>query len=152
MVAKAEHLEKGENPRFVVTSWSAEEWPASALYEQPYCAHGDMENRIKEQLMLFADRTGTAYLRSNQLRLYFSSVAYVLLQMLRRRGLEGTELAKAQCATIRLKLLKIGALIRISVRKVWVSPAGGYPMSRGFGKFMKSCSFGMHSLLQDEFL
>lgn len=127
VVAKAEHLEKGENPRFVVTSLTAEEWPAQALYEQLYCARGDMENRIKEQLMLFADRTSTAYLRSNQLRLYFSSVAYVLLQMLRRLGLQGTELAKAQCATIRLKLLKIGALVRISVRKVWVSLAGGYP-------------------------
>jgi hypothetical protein len=127
VVAKAEHLEKGENPRFVVTSLTAEEWPAPALYEELYCARGEMENRIKEQLMLFADRTSTAYLRSNQLRLYFSSVAYVLLQMLRRLGLAGTELAKAQCATIRLKLLKIGALIRISVRKVWVSLAGGYP-------------------------
>ncbi len=127
VVAKAEHLEKGENPRFVVTSLCREEWPAPALYEQRYCARGDMENRIKEQLMLFSDRTSTAYLRSNQLRLYFSSVAYVLLQMLRRLGLEGTELAKAQCTTIRLKLLKIGALIRISVRKVWVSLASGYP-------------------------
>jgi len=127
VVAKAEHLEKGENPRFVVTSLTAEEWPAPALYEELYCARGEMENRIKEQLMLFADRTSTAYLRSNQLRLYFSSVAYMLLQMLRRLGLTGTELAKAQCATIRLKLLKIGALIRISVRKVWVSLAGGYP-------------------------
>jgi len=127
VVAKAEHLEKGENPRFVVTSLTAGAWPAARLYEQLYCARGDMENRIKEQLMLFADRTSTAYLRSNQLRLYFSSVAYVLLQMLRHLGLQGTELAKAQCATIRLKLLKIGALIRISVRKVWVSLAGGYP-------------------------
>jgi hypothetical protein len=127
VVAKAEHLEKGENPRFVVTSLTAEEWPASALYEELYCGRGDMENRIKEQLMLFADRTSTAYLRSNQLRLYFSSMAYVLLQMLRHLGLKGTELAKAQCATIRLKLLKIGALIRISVRKVWISLAGGYP-------------------------
>ena len=127
VVAKAEHLEKGENPRFVVTSLKAAEWPAPALYEQLYCARGDMENRLKEQLMLFADRTSTAYLRSNQLRLYFSSVAYVLLQMLRQLGLQGTELAKAQCATIRLKVLKIGALVRISVRKVWVSLAGGYP-------------------------
>ena len=127
VVAKAEHLEKGENPRFVVTSLTAEEWPAAALYEELYFARGDMENRIKEQLMLFADRTSTAYLRSNQLRLYFSSVAYVLLQMLRHLGLAGTELAKAQCVTIRLKLLKIGALVRISVRKVWVSLAGGYP-------------------------
>ena len=127
VVAKAEHLEKGENPRFVVTSLSTEAWPAQALYEQRYCARGDMENRIKEQLMLFSDRTSTHYLRSNQLRLYFSSVAYVLLQMLRRLGLEGTELAQAQCSSIRLKLLKIGALIRITVRKVWISLAGGYP-------------------------
>jgi len=127
VVAKAEHLEKGENPRFVVTSLRREAWPAQALYEEQYCARGDMENRIKEQLMLFSDRTSTHYLRSNQLRLYFSSMAYVLLQMLRRLGLEGTELAKAQCSTIRLKLLKVGALIRITVRKVWVSLAGGYP-------------------------
>ncbi len=127
VVAKAEYMEKGENPRFIVTSLDAEHWPAQPLYEKHYCARGDMENRIKEQLMLFSDRTSTAYLRSNQLRLYFSSLAYVLLQMLRRLGLQGTELAKAQCATIRLKLLKIGALIRISVRKVWVSLAGAYP-------------------------
>ena len=127
VVAKAEHLAKGENPRFVVTSLGREEWPAQALYEEQYCARGDMENRIKEQLMLFSDRTSTHYLRSNQLRLYFSSMAYVLLQMLRRLGLEGTELAKAQCSTIRLKVLKIGALIRITVRKVWVALAGGYP-------------------------
>jgi Transposase DDE domain group 1 len=134
VVAKAEYLEKGENPRFVVTSLTAQEWPASALYEELYCARGDMENRIKEQLMLFADRTSTAYLRSNQLRLYFSSVAYVLLQMLRHLGLKGTELAKAQCATIRLKLLKIGAQIRISVRRVWISLAGGYPYVTLFQK------------------
>src|SRR5437870_6144180 len=127
VVAKAEHLEKGENPRFVVTSLSREAWPGQALYEEHYCDRGDMENRIKEQLMLFSDRTSTHYLRSNQLRLYFSSVAYVLLQMLRRLGLEGTELAKAQCSSIRLKVLKIGALIRITVRKVWVSLASGYP-------------------------
>ncbi len=92
VVAKAEHLEKGENPRFVVTSLSREAWPAQALYEEHYCARGDMENRIKEQLILFSDRTSTHYLRSNQLRLYFSSIAYVLLQMLRRLGLAGTEL------------------------------------------------------------
>jgi hypothetical protein len=127
VVAKAEHLEKGENPRFVVTSLSGEPWPAQALYEEHYCARGDMENRIKEQLMLFSDRTSTHYLRSNQLRLYFSSIAYVLLQMLRRWGLEGTEWAKAQCSTIRLQLLKIGALIRLTVRKVWISLAGGSP-------------------------
>ena len=104
-----------------------EEWLARALYEDLYCARGEMENRIKEQLMLFADRTSTAFLRSNQIRLYFSSVGYSLMQALRRLGLQGTELAQAQCATMRLKLLKIGALIRITVRRVWVSLAGGYP-------------------------
>ena len=132
VVAKAEYLEKGENPRFIVTSLGQDLWPAQPLYEEHYCARGDMENRIKEQLMLFSDRTSTAYLRSNQLRLYFSSVAYVLLQMLRRLGLQGTEFAKSQCATIRLKLLKIGALLRITVRKVWVSLAGGYPYAELF--------------------
>ena len=132
VVAKAEHLEKGENPRFVVTSLGAPQWSAQVLYEELYCARGEMENRIKEQLMLFSDRTSTHYLRSNQLRLYFSSIAYVLLETLRRLGLEGTELAKAQCSTIRLKLLKIGAVIRISVRKVWVSLAGGYPYAELF--------------------
>lgn len=132
VVAKAEHLEKGENPRFVVTSLAAPPWSAQVLYEELYCARGEMENRIKEQLMLFSDRTSTHYLRSNQLRLYFSSIAYVLLQTLRRLGLEGTELAKAHCSTIRLKLLKIGAVIRISVRKVWISLAGGYPYAELF--------------------
>jgi hypothetical protein len=132
VVAKAEHLEKGANPRFVVTSLSSQEWAAQALYEELYCARGEMENRIKEQLMLFADRTSTAYLRSNQIRLYFSSVAYALMQALRRLGLQGTEWAKAQCATLRLKLLKIGALIRISVRKIWISMAGGYPHAQRF--------------------
>ena len=127
VIAKAEHLEKGTNPRLVVTSLGAAEWPAQALYEKLYCARGEMENRLKEQLMLFSDRTSTAFLRSNQIRLYFSSVAYLLLQTLRRLGLKDTELAQAQCATMRLKLLKIGALIRITVRRVWVSLAGGYP-------------------------
>jgi hypothetical protein len=127
VVGKAEHLEKGSNPRFVVTSLVAETWEARRLYEELYCARGEMENRIKEQLSLFADRTSTAFLRSNQTRLYFSSVAYLLMEALRRLGLKQTELAEAQCVTIRLKLLKIGALIRITVRKVWVSLAGGYP-------------------------
>ncbi len=127
VVAKAEHLEKGANPRFVVTSLGGEDWEARRLYEELYCARGDMENRIKEQLMLFADRTSTAFLRSNQVRLYFSSVAYLLMEALRRLGLKGTELAAAQCATLRVKLLKIGALIRVTARKVWVSMAGGYP-------------------------
>jgi hypothetical protein len=140
VVAKAEHLQKGENPRFVVTSLRGEQWPAQALYEERYCGRGDMENRIKEQLMLFSDRTSTHYLRSNQLRLYFSSIAYVLLQMLRRLGLQGTEWAQAQCSTIRLKVLKIGALIRISVRKVWVSLAGGYPYVTRFRQVYEKLS------------
>jgi len=127
VVGKAEHLEKGPNPRFVVTSLKSAAWAARDLYEELYCARGEMENRIKEQLMLFSDRTSTAYLRSHQIRLYFSSVAYLLMEALRRLGLKGTELARAQCGTIRLKLLKIGAQIRVTVRKVWVSMAGGYP-------------------------
>lgn len=132
VVAKAEHLEKGSNPRFVVTSYTAEQWPARELYETLYCARGDMENRIKEQLCLFSDRTSTAWMRSNQIRLYFSSIAYLLMQALRQLGLKGTVLAQAQCDTIRLKLLKIGALIRITVRKVWFSLASGYPYAELF--------------------
>ncbi len=130
VVAKAEHLEKGSNPRFVVTSLSAERWEGRRLYEELYCARGEMENRIKEQLMLFADRTSTAFLRSNQTRLYFSSVAYVLMEALRRLGLPGTEWAQAQATTIRLKVLKIGARIRVTVRKVWIALAEGYPYAK----------------------
>jgi hypothetical protein len=134
VVAKAEHLEKGANPRFVVTSLAPAAWAARALYEELYCARGEMENRIKEQLMLFADRTSTAFLRSNQNRLYFSSVAYLLMEALRRLGLKATDLAQAQMATIRLKLLKVGALLRLTVRKVWVSLAGGYPYAELFAR------------------
>jgi hypothetical protein len=128
VVGKAEHLAKGANPRFIVTSLSAESWPAATLYEQLYCARGEMENRIKEQQMcLFADRTSSHNLASNQLRLWFSSVAYILLNELRRLGLQGTELAQARCDTIRTKLLKIGAQIRVTVRRVWVHLASSYP-------------------------
>jgi len=128
VVGKAEYLAKGENPRFIVTSIASEEKQARELYEDCYCARGDMENRIKEQqLGLFADRTSTSWMRSNQLRLYFSSFAYILMHTLRRLGLAGTELAKAQCDTIRLKLFKIGAQIQVSVRKVWISFSEGYP-------------------------
>ena len=109
VIGKAEHLPRGANPRFVVTSLGPEQMAARALYEEVYCARGDMENRIKEQqLALFADRTSAQTLRANQLRLYFSSFAYTLLELLRRWGLAGTQLARAQCDTIRLKLLKIG--------------------------------------------
>jgi Transposase DDE domain group 1 len=134
VVAKAEHLEKGANPRFVVTSLGAEARDARRLYEDLYCGRGEMENRIKEQLMLFADRTSTAWLRSNQIRLYFSSLAYTLMEALRRLGLKQTDLARAQASTIRLKLLKIGALVRITVRRVWVSLAGGYPYTELFAQ------------------
>ena len=128
VVGKAEYLAKGENPRFIVTSMASEEKDGRTLYEDFYCARGDMENRIKEQqLGLFADRTSTAWMRSNQLRLYFSSFAYIMMQTLRRLGLQGTELAQAQCHTIRLKLFKIGAQIEVTVRKVWISFSESYP-------------------------
>jgi len=133
VIGKAEHLAKGANPRFVVTSVSADEIEARSLYEDEYCARGDMENRIKEQqLDLFADRTSAATMRANELRLWLSSVAYTLVAALRRLGLKGTELARAQCGTIRLKLLKIGARIRVTVRKVWVSLAESYPYRHVF--------------------
>jgi hypothetical protein len=133
VVAKAEHLQKGSNPRFVVTSIPASESAAQALYEEDYCARGEMENRIKEQqLHLFADRTSAQTMRANQIRLFFSSIAYVLLDTLRRLGLRGTELAQAQCQTIRLKLLKIGALVQVTVRKVWVRLASSCPYAEVF--------------------
>lgn len=135
VVAKAEHLGKGANPRFVVTSLRREQFAAQPLYEELYCARGEMENRIKEQqLALFADRTSTELMRSNQLRLYFSTFAYQLMQGLRRLGLKGTEMAQAQCQTIRLKLLKIGAQIRVTVRRVWLSLAAGYPFRETFAR------------------
>jgi len=137
VVGKAEQLSKGENPRFVVSSLSKEEFTAQALYEDLYCARGDMENRIKEQqLGLFADRTSSTIFSANQLRLWFSSVAYVLLSELRRVGLKGTELARAQSSTIRTKLLKVGALVSISIRRIWVRCASGYPYQRIFAKIL----------------
>jgi len=126
VVAKAEHIDGKENPRFVVTSLTASEWEAKRLYEELYCARGEMENRIKEQFSLFADRVSTETMRANQLRLYLAAMAYILMSGLRRLGLKATELAQAQVSTIRTKLLRIGAQIRITVRKVWVSMASGY--------------------------
>lgn len=142
VIAKAEHLEGKENPRFVVTSLSAEVWPMQKLYEQLYCARGDMENRIKEQLSLFADRVSTETLRSNQVRMYFSAIAYTLLQALRRLGLQGTDLAQAQCSTIRLKLLKIGVLIRMSVRRIHLLLASGYPNQELFARIYRQLQAG----------
>ncbi len=128
VVGKAEHLDKVENPSVIVTSISPETQDARSLYKELYCARGDMENRIKEQQMgSFADRTSCHEMHANQLRLYFSSFAYVLMQALRRLGLTGTVMAKAQSETISLKLLKIGTRIRISVRKVWLSFSESYP-------------------------
>jgi hypothetical protein len=127
VVAKAEHIDGKENPRFVVTSLTSERWAAQSLYEELYCGRGDMENRIKEQFSLFADRVSAETMRANQQRLYLSAAAYVLVSGLRRVGLKGTELEQAQVSTIRTKLLKIGAQIRVSVRKIWVSMASSYP-------------------------
>jgi hypothetical protein len=128
VVAKAEHLPKGANPRFVVTSLGAAAIDARTLYEDIYCARGEVENRIKEQqLDLFAGRTSAATMRANQLRLWFASFAYVLLDALRRIGLRHTQFAAATCGTIRLKLLKIGAQVRRSVRRIKVAMASACP-------------------------
>lgn len=139
VIGKAEHLPKGSNPRFVVTSLSPDKIDAKKLYEEKYCARGEMENRIKEQqLYLFSDRTSTALLRSNQLRLWFSSVGYVLVNAFRKTGLKGTEMAKAQCHTIREKLFKIGAMIKISVRRVLIMLASGCPYQEIFAAALRN--------------
>src|SRR4029078_2443466 len=128
VVAKAEWTQGGANPRFVVTSLRRDECKAKYLYEKVYCARGEMETRIKEcQLDLYADRTSAATMRANQLRLWFYSMAYVLLCALRRIGLHDRDLAQATCGTIRLKLLKIGALVRISVRRIKIAMASACP-------------------------
>ena len=133
VVAKAEHLAKGSNPRFVVTSLGEQTHPSQSLYEQVYCARGEMENRIKEQqLFLFADRTSCQTLRANQLRLLFSTLAYVLLRALREHGLSGTALQQARCDTLRLKLLKIGGLVTVSVRRVVVRLSSACPLQSLF--------------------
>ena len=159
VIGKAEYLPGKANPRFVVTNLSTRDADAQHLYEDLYCARGEMEkfignefsrkprrgeaqgcaeqNRIKEQqLGLFADRTSSATLRANQLRLYFSSFAYVLLHGLRRLGLTGTAFAKAQSTTIRLKLLKIGARLRLTARKVWLSFSEAYPYASDIAQIL----------------
>lgn len=128
VVAKAEQLAGKENPRYVVSSLAAAAWQPRALYERLYCARGEMENRIKEQLSLFADRVSAASMRANQLRLYLSAMAYTLIESLRRKALEGTELARAQATTIRLKLLKIGAQLKLSARRFVVTMPTSYPL------------------------
>jgi hypothetical protein len=134
VVAKAEWTQEEANPRFVVTSLRRDECKARYLYEKVYCARGEMENRIKEcQLDLYADRTSTATMRANQLRLWFASMAYVLLCALRRIALRDTKFAKATCGTIRLKLLKIGALVRVSVRRIKIAMASSCPAIQVWG-------------------
>jgi hypothetical protein len=147
VVAKAEHIDGKSNPRFIVTSLGreagplrglgAETWAAQQLYEDLYCARGDMENRIKEQFVLFADRVSAASMRANQLRLYLSVMAYSLVCGLRRLGLRATQLAHAQVGTIRLRLLKIGAQIRVTVRKVWVQMSSSFPLQTLFSQALQ---------------
>ena len=136
VIAKAEHIDGKSNPRFIVTSLPAQAWAAQPLYEELYCARGDMENRIKEQFVLFADRVSAATMRANQLRLYLSVIAYSLLAGLRRLGLKATQLATAQVGTIRLRLLKIGAQIRVTVRKVWIEMASSFPLQHLFAQVL----------------
>ena len=139
VIAKAEHLAKGANPRFVVTNLPASECDARTVYEEKYCARGEMENRIKEQqLCLFADRTSCATLRANQLRLWFSTLAYLLLAVLREHGLQGTELATARCDTVRLKLLKIGAVVTVTFRKVWLRLSSACPFQTLFEQVLSN--------------
>ena len=133
VVGKAEWTQGDANPRFVVTSLGRDECGARYLYEKLYCAGGDMENRIKEcQMDLFADRTSSATMRANQLRLWFASMAYVLVCALRRIGLAHTKFAKASCGTIRLKLLKIGAWVRISARRITIAMSSACPDQQEF--------------------
>lgn len=135
LIGKAEHLAKGANPRFVVTSLTTEAFAAPTLYEDEYCGRGAMENRIKEKkLYLFANRVSCATLRANQLRLCFSTVAYILMRALRQFGLQQTEMAQAQCDTIRVKLLKIGATIKVSVRRVCLALSEACPFQEVFGR------------------
>ena len=138
VVAKAEYLDKGENPRFIVTSLDLKKWPDQDLYEKFYCARGEMENRIKEQMCLFADRLSTGQMKSNQLRLYLSALAYTLMEALRRLGLKGTEWAQAQVDTIRLRLLKIGTIVRVSVRRVLLQFSSAYPWQGIFTQAFRS--------------
>ena len=133
VIGKAEHIADKANPRFIVTSLARDEWQAKPLYEQLYCARGEMENRIKEaQLELFADRTSSHTFRANQLRLWLASFAYVLIEALRRLGLRVTSFAVATAGSIRLKLLKIGALVSLSVRRVKLAMSSAHPHQREF--------------------
>ena len=127
VVAKAEYLDKGENPRFLVTSLAADKWAPQDLYEKFYCARGEMENRIKEQMCLFVDRLSIDEMHGNQLRLYFSALAYTLVEALRRLALKGTEWAEAQVDNVRRKLFKIGAIVEVSARRIVLKMSSAYP-------------------------
>ena len=137
VVAKAEHINGKSNPRFIVTSLDAGHGDKQRLYEELYCGRGDMENRIKEQFALFADRVSVSTMRGNQLRIYLSVIAYTLMNGLRRLGLKATTMATAQVGTIRLKVLKIGGLIQVTVRKVWVRMASSYPYQALFSQVLQ---------------
>jgi hypothetical protein len=141
VIGKAEHLTKGPNPRFIVTSLAPDEADARSLYERVYCARGEMENRIKEcQLDLFADRTSSATMKANQLRLWLASFAYVLIETVRRLGLAGTPFAAATAGTIRTKLLKIGARVTVSVRRILVRMSAACPYQGEFARAHKQLS------------
>ena len=146
VIAKAEHLDKGANPRFIATNLPEDyampgALPATpkAVYEGLYCARGDMENRIKEnQLDLFADRTSAHTMRANQLRLWFSSFAYALLSAMRRHALQQTRMAKSTCGSIRIKLLKIGAQVKIAVRRFYIRLASACPYHDVFAQALRA--------------
>ena len=138
VIAKAEHTEQGSNPRYIVTNLTGD---PQALYDEVYCARGEMENRIKEQqLDLFADRTSCTKWWANQFRLLLSGLAYLLLEAIRRLGLKGTELARAQCSTIRLKLLKIGAVLRRNSRRVYFHLSSACPYQALFFRVARRLS------------
>lgn len=141
VIGKAEWTQGEANPRFIVTTLTEQDGDGRKLYETVYCARGEMENRIKEcQIDLFADRTSTATMRANQLRLWFASVAYVLVESIRRLALQTTDLANATCGTIRRKLFKIGALVTISVRRVKLAMASGCPYKPAFAAVHRALS------------
>ncbi len=148
MGAKAEWLPgpRGYNARFVVTNFSEDAYDARTLYEDLYCARGDMENRLKEQqLTLFADRTSTSMMESNQLRLYLSTVANTLMTIIKTVGLQGTAMAQAQCATIRVRLLKIAALVVVSVRRLRLLLPEAYPWQQLFARVLSNLRGAVHT-------
>jgi hypothetical protein len=140
VVGKAEYLEKGPNPRFVVTSLKRSACAAIKLYEQCYCKRGEMENCIKEQFQLFANRMSCTPKRANQLRLWFSTAAYLVLVLVKKYALAGTALASAEVQTIRLRLIKIAATVTVSARRVFFSMAGGFPLQELFAKALRNAS------------